>query len=68
MRAIVVLEFDLPSPDDLAEVVKAIDPPRLPHIGGEVHVAIRESAAAVVDYLRGDRGTLVDAPKDTTAP
>ena len=68
MRAIVVLEFDLPSPDDLAEVVKAIDPPRLPHFSGTAHVAIQESAAAVVDYLTGDKDTLADAPKDTTAP
>jgi hypothetical protein len=51
VRAIVVLTFDLPSPDDVVQVLKAIDPPHLPHFAGDARVAVDPEASAVLEWL-----------------
>lgn len=54
IRTIVVLSFDLPTPEAAAEVLNAIDPPRLPHFAGEVRIAVDDAAVAVIEWLDGD--------------
>ncbi len=51
MKAIVVLTFDLQSPEDIAEVVKAINPPSLPYFAGEARVTSDPWASVVTDWL-----------------
>ncbi len=54
MRAIVVLSFELPDPDAIVEVMKALDPPALPHFAGEARVAIDPVASQVCKWLDDD--------------
>jgi hypothetical protein len=56
VKAIVVISLDLDSPDDLTGVLEHIDPPRIPHFGNEVRVAIdgfnnEAVASQVLDFL-----------------
>ena len=55
MKAIVVLEFDLPTPEHVADVMLAINPPRLPHFVGKARVAIEDVAQDVIDWLEEGR-------------
>lgn len=51
MKAIVVLTFELDSPDDIGEVLLAIDPPNLPKFAGKARVSVDPYASKVEEYL-----------------
>lgn len=51
METIVVISFELDDPEEIADVLRALDPSRLPGFTGEVRVAVDDNARAVVDYL-----------------
>lgn len=52
-RLIVVLTFGIDEPEEIVKILKAIDPPHLPHFAGEVRVALDPYASHVIDYLEG---------------
>lgn len=62
--AIVVLSFKL-DVEQIADVLHAIDPPRLPHFAGQARIAVGTDAAAVIDWLEGRADTL---PHTTPCP
>jgi hypothetical protein len=72
MRAIVVLSFDLPTPEDISKVILSIDPPSLPHFANEARIAVMGDAQYVLDWLdeaahpsREEGGALTE-PKEGT--
>ena len=40
--ALLVIELRITHPDQIPEALKAIHPPRIPHFGGNVHIAMDE--------------------------
>ena len=58
--AIVVLSFKL-VPEQITDVLHAIDPPHLPHFAGQARIAVGTDAAAVIDWLEGRADTLPPA-------
>lgn len=58
MRAAVLLSFDLPSTEDAAGVLSAIDPPHLPHFAGLARITVNPWASAMERYLDED-GTIL---------
>lgn len=55
--AIVVLSFKL-DPEQIADVLHAIDPPHLPHFAGQARIAVGTDAATVIDWLEGRTDTM----------
>jgi hypothetical protein len=61
-RALVVLELWITDVNQIPEAIKAINPPRVPHFKGELHVVMDEfaedptdmPATAIVNYLKGE--------------
>lgn len=51
MRISVVLNFDVPSGEASAEVLRAIDPPKLPYFAGEAHVVPEPFALELGEWL-----------------
>lgn len=51
MKVIVVLSFDLQNPEDIVQVVKAINPPSLPYFAGEARITNDPWASTVTDWL-----------------
>lgn len=51
MRAIIVLELDIPAPEDLPIVLQHLDPPTVPYFAGTLRVAIDPVATTVLTYL-----------------
>jgi len=54
MRVLYVVTCEIPSPDEVAEPLKAMDPPALPYFAGEVRVVIEPTATQVLRWLDGD--------------
>lgn len=54
MKAIVVISLDLPSADDMADVMEHLDPPKIPHFDRQVRIAVEPVATQVVAWLDGD--------------
>lgn len=61
MKTIVVLEFDLDDPEDVAGILTAIDPPKLPHPASSARIALAMPAARVLEYL-DDNSTAEGSP------
>ena len=51
MRCLVVLEFDIPGPEQAADVLIAIDPPHLPFFTGNARVVPDPYATELTDWL-----------------
>jgi hypothetical protein len=51
MKALIVLTFNVPTPDDLGEVLLAIDPPSLPHFEGNARVTVDPYATEIERWL-----------------
>lgn len=51
MRAIIVIEVDVPTPEDLPDVITAINPPKLPHFAGKLRVCIDPVATELLAWL-----------------
>lgn len=62
MRAIVVLEFEIKEPEEVAGILTAIDPPKLPKFSGAARVSVGMPAARVIEYLDGPDGGPMGAP------
>lgn len=53
MKAIVVLSFELAEPEQVVDILAAIDPPSLPNFTGQARIAVGSDALAVVTWLDG---------------
>lgn len=55
MKAIIVLSFEIDEdkPEQVLAILKALDPPQLPHFAGDARIAIAEVASSVLTYLDG---------------
>lgn len=51
MRVLVVLEFDVPTVEDIPAVLTAIDPPHLPHYVDGVNVVPEPFATELREWL-----------------
>jgi hypothetical protein len=51
MKVIVVLTFDLSQPEQIADVLDALNPPGLPFFAGQARIALDPVASAVTDWL-----------------
>lgn len=51
MRAILVLSFDLPTPEEVCDLLDALNPPMLPFFAGEARIAVEPHASAVTRWL-----------------
>lgn len=40
MKTLIVLEFDAPTPEDVAEILNSIDPPHLPYFQGRASIVV----------------------------
>ena len=63
-RGLIVIELTITGPNDFAEAIKAINPPRIPHFAGGIHVTmdafgdgLDNPATAIVNYLTGEGET-----------
>ena len=62
VRALLVIELRITDPAQIPEAIKAINPPRIPHFAGGLHVTLDafgdddtdNPATAIVNYLRGE--------------
>jgi hypothetical protein len=54
MKALVVLTVDLPTPDDVVDVLEHIDPPNVPHFAGDARIVVGPYVDVVLNYLDGD--------------
>lgn len=50
-RAIVVISLAVDDAAQIAETLEALDPPNVPHFGGQVRVAVDPYASRVLDWL-----------------
>lgn len=61
-RALLVIELRITDPEQIPEAIKAINPPRIPHFAGDLHVTmdafgendLDRPATAIVNYLKGE--------------
>jgi hypothetical protein len=52
VKTLVVILFDIPTPDDLVEVINHIDPPTIPYFDGHVRIVPDPIiVVAVTDFL-----------------
>lgn len=51
MRALVVLSFDLDSPEDVAGILQAINPPLLPLFAGVARIVVEPEASRIERWL-----------------
>lgn len=51
MKAIVVLTFDLPTPDDIVAVLDKMNPQAIPHFANEARIAVGDDAEHVINWL-----------------
>lgn len=58
MKIVVVLTFEAPEPEDVVPILKAIDPPHLPHFANTVRVVIDPHASMLGAWLDGDEDAL----------
>ena len=54
MRVLYVVTCDIPSPAEVAEPIKAMNPPTLPYFAGEIRVVAEPDATEVLRWLDGD--------------
>jgi hypothetical protein len=50
----VALTFNVPSPDDVPEILKAIDPPSLPHFDGDARIVVGDDVAYIIDRMENE--------------
>lgn len=62
MKAIIVLDFEVTDPEEVAGILTAIDPPRLPKFTGTARVTLGMPAARVLEYLEAEDGGPAGAP------
>lgn len=62
MKAIVVLGFEISEPEEVAGILTAIDPPKLPKFTGTAQVSVGMPAARVIEYLEGPDDGAIGAP------
>jgi hypothetical protein len=53
MKVAVVLSFETPNPEVIADILSAINPPELPHFAGQARIAIGPEAKYVEAWLDG---------------
>lgn len=51
MKVLVILEFEIPNPECVAEVLSAINPPALPHFQGDARITIEPVSSAIINFL-----------------
>lgn len=51
VRAMIVLDVALPTPEAVSEIIAAIDPPNVPHFDGTLRVAVAPASAEVAAFL-----------------
>lgn len=51
MRVLYVIECDVPSPEQVAMPLAALNPPSLPYFKGKVRVVIEPHATELLDWL-----------------
>ena len=56
MRAIVVLDFEISDPEEVAGILTAIDPPHLPKFAGSARISVGMPANRVLEYLECQEG------------
>lgn len=54
MKMLLVLSFDVPTPEDIVPILKKINPPNLPHFANEVRAVIEPAASTVIEWLDED--------------
>jgi hypothetical protein len=54
MKALIVLTFEIPTPEHIATVLDAINPPTLPHFAGQARVVVDPFATTVTKWLDAD--------------
>ena len=60
--ALLVIELKITDPEQIPDAVKHINPPSIPHFGGNVHITmdafgddfLDKPATAIVNYLKGE--------------
>lgn len=61
-RALLVIELRITDPAQIPEAIAAIDPPKIPHFAGGLHITMDafgdddtdNPATAIVNYLKGE--------------
>jgi len=61
MLVIVVLTLDFPDdePDKIVEVIKHLDPPKIPYFNKDLRVAVGMDAKRTINWLDGRKETVV---------
>lgn len=54
MKALIVLTVELPDPEAVVAVMKAVDPTSIPHFTGIARVVVDPHATAVEEWLDGE--------------
>lgn len=61
MKTNIVLEFDVPDPAAIVDVMKKLDPPSLPHFAGSARVVVEPHASRMIEWLDADDATPADS-------
>lgn len=51
MKILVVLEFDVPSAEQVAGILLAMNPPSLPHFAGTANIVVEPHASELREWL-----------------
>lgn len=53
MKVVLVLTFDVPTPEAIVPVLLKVDPPSVPHFAGTARIVLDPEASAVESWLDG---------------
>lgn len=59
-EALIVLDFNVETPDDIVKILKQLDPTKLPFFGGHARIVVGEDVTDTVTFLDGENNVSVD--------
>lgn len=51
MKTLIVISLELPTPDDIVEVLEHLDPPNIPYFDRNVRIVVHHDVDAVIKFL-----------------
>ena len=63
MKLLIVIQFQVEGPEDAAEILKAIEPPKLPFFKDGVSLVVEPFASQLLDWLAEDYDNHVEQEK-----
>lgn len=67
MRALIVLAYEVPQPDDVADVLRTLNPPATPYFLGRANIVVEPHAARLLEWLNASSDPAIPDYSSTEA-